>query len=74
MPTTAADIYLAHPERSEIDDVLAQRGVGARTRTSGSPIEHPRSRHARMLPVAMNQNGGLRPEAAWYATISIKHG
>ena len=29
MPTTAADIYLAHPEQSEIDDVLGQRGVTA---------------------------------------------
>src|SRR5262245_43767799 len=29
MPTTAADVYLRHPEQSEIDDVLAQRGVCA---------------------------------------------
>jgi PPOX class probable F420-dependent enzyme len=29
MPATAADVYLAHPEQAEIDDVLANRGVAA---------------------------------------------
>jgi F420H(2)-dependent biliverdin reductase len=27
--TTAADIYLAHPDQAEIDDILGQRGVTA---------------------------------------------